>query len=147
EAFEVSRRKHGLDHPDTQVHGQALISCYVTTRQHAKAEPLLRELAAYWKQKAGADSLKNAQQLRVLGGMALLRQEKYAEAEPVLRESLAIYEKRVPDEWVTFNTRAMLGGSLLGQGKYAEAEPLLLDGYAGMKPLQPKLPANFGVHL
>lgn len=47
--------------------------------------------------------------------------------------SLAIREKAEPDDWRTFNTRAMLGGSLVGQKKHAEAEFLLLHGYAGMK--------------
>ncbi len=55
------------------------------------------------------------------------------EAEPLLRECLAIREKALPDNWLTFNTRSMLGGLLLGQKKYEEAEPLLLAGYEGMK--------------
>ena len=51
----------------------------------------------------------------------------------VLRACLAIRAKRMPEQWLTFNTRSMLGAALLGQRKYNEAEPLLLDGYQGMK--------------
>jgi hypothetical protein len=109
--------------------------------QPAKAEPLLRELADFWKQKAGADSPQFASELATLG-LNLLRQQKFADAEPVLRDSLAIRAKTQSDAWTTFNTQSLLGGSLLGQKKYAEAEPLLLDGYEGMKQRENKIPAN-----
>jgi eukaryotic-like serine/threonine-protein kinase len=62
------------------------------------------------------------------------------EAEPALRESLAIREKKEPDDWRTFNTRSLLGGALLGQKKYADAEPLLLKGYEGMKQRVKSIP-------
>jgi hypothetical protein len=64
-----------------------------------------------------------------------------AQAERLLRESLAISEKKSPDDWRTFETRGLLGASLLGQKKYAEAEPNLLQGYAGMKAREAKIPA------
>ena len=47
----------------------------------------------------------------------------------------------MPDDWLTFNARSMLGGSLLGQKKFSEAEPLLLAGYEGMKQRKEKSPA------
>src|SRR5262249_8932040 len=56
-----------------------------------------------------------------------------AEAEPLLRDSLAVLEKRMPEDWRTFSALSALGGSLLGQKKYAEAERLLLKGDEGMK--------------
>ena len=77
----------------------------------------------------------------------LLAQKKFAEAEPPARECLTIREKKLPDDWRTFNARSMLGGSLLGQKKYAEAEPLLLSGYEGMKQREDKIPANGKVRL
>ena len=73
---------------------------------------------------------------------ALLGSGKFSEAEPTARECLAIYEKRLPDDWQTFNARSMLGGSLLGQKKYAEAEPLLLSGYEGLKQREDKIPLD-----
>ena len=53
-------------------------------------------------------------------------------AESTLRECLAIQELRQPDEWLTFNTRSVLGGALLGHKRYDEAGPLLRAGYEGM---------------
>src|SRR5262249_23631503 len=62
-------------------------------------------------------------------------------------ECLRLRTEKLPDAWVTFNARSMLGASLLGQQKYAEAEPLLLAGYEGMKQRADKIPANGKVHL
>jgi tetratricopeptide (TPR) repeat protein len=73
-------------------------------------------------------------------GINLLKQQKFADAEPMLRESLRVREQKLPDDWMTFEVRAMLGGALLGQKKYAEAEPLLLAGYEGMKQREAKIP-------
>jgi len=64
---------------------------------------------------------------------AKLREREFNEAEALARECLRLREKETPDDWETFNARAMLGGSLVGQKKYAEAEPLLISGYKGMK--------------
>jgi tetratricopeptide (TPR) repeat protein len=72
--------------------------------------------------------------------LSLLAQLKFIEAEPPLRECLAIREKKLPDSWLTFNSRSQLGGSLLGQKKYAAAEPLLLSGYEGMKRREQSIP-------
>ena len=75
---------------------------------------------------------------------ALLGNGKFSEAEPTARECLAIYEKKFPDDWRTFNAQSLLGGSLLGQKKYADAEPLLLSGYEGLKQREDKIaiPSN-----
>ena len=70
---------------------------------------------------------------------SLLGSGKFSEAEPMARECVAIYEKRLPDDWRTFDARSMLGGCLLGQKKYAEAEPLLLSGFEGVKQREDKI--------
>jgi hypothetical protein len=72
----------------------------------------------------------------------LLAQGKFPEAETNSRECLTIREKKMPDDWLTFNSRSVLGGSLLGQKKYADAEPFLLAGYEGLKQREDKIPAN-----
>jgi serine/threonine protein kinase len=64
----------------------------------------------------------------------------FTKAEPILRECLAIREKALPDDWITFYTRSQLGGNLLSQKKYAEAEPLILQGYDGVKARETKIP-------
>ena len=50
-----------------------------------------------------------------------------------------IREKTLPDDWVLFNTKSMLGGALAGQKKFQEAEPLLVEGYSGMKDREAKI--------
>jgi len=77
----------------------------------------------------------------------LLREKKFAEAEPLARECLTIREKKLPNDWRTFNARSLLGGSLLGQEKYAEAEPLLLSGYEGMKQRESQNTASIKLRL
>ena len=65
---------------------------------------------------------------------------KAVEAEPLLREALGFREKKEPDEWETFHTKALLGGALLSQKKYDAAAPFLADGYRGMKAREAKIP-------
>ena len=67
---------------------------------------------------------------------------KPTEAEPILRQSLAIHDKKIPDDWTTFETRSLLGASLISQKKYAEAEPLLIQGYEGLTARAAKIPAK-----
>ena len=62
-------------------------------------------------------------------------------AESLVREALAVREKKLPDDWRTFEARSLLGGSLLGQRKYADAETFLLQGYEGMKAREARIPA------
>jgi tetratricopeptide (TPR) repeat protein len=69
----------------------------------------------------------------------LLQQQKYPDAEPLLRECLTIRMKHMPDDWLTFNTRSMLGAALSGQRNFTEAEPLLVQGYEGMKQREAKI--------
>ncbi len=72
--------------------------------------------------------------------ITLLQQKKYAEAEPPLRECVNIRMKEMPDHWLTFNARSMLGAALWGQQKHVEAEPLLIQGYEGMKQRETSVP-------
>ena len=139
EAVAGARQKLGLAHPNTQTYIRHLIGCCEKRGQPAEAEPLCRELAEFWRQKSGADSPQYAGHLALLG-QNLLTQKKPAEAERVLRDCLAIRDKKEPDAWTTFSTKASLGRGLAGQQKYAEAEPLLLQGYEGMKQRQAKMP-------
>ncbi|MFO0887852.1 MAG: serine/threonine-protein kinase [Isosphaeraceae bacterium] len=123
--------KLGLRNPYSQYGVETTLSIHERLKQHAKAEPLLREMARLTKAVAGADSPKYAQQLASLG-RNLLEQKKSSDAEPILRECLEILEKTRSDDFTTFNTRSLLGASLLGQARYAEAEPELLAGFEGM---------------
>ncbi len=77
--------------------------------------------------------------LALLAGIEV-RNEEFAAAESEARECLEIREKRIPDDWRTFNTRSVLGAALLGQRKYAESESLLLSGYEGLKQREATIP-------
>jgi serine/threonine protein kinase len=119
---------------------------YDQAGQLAKAERLYRESLEQARRALGADHMHTAGAL-VLLGLNLLRQNKSADAEAVLRECLAIYEKKQPNAWSTFNTKSVLGGALLAQKKYADAEPLLLQGYEGMKQREASIPPVFKARL
>jgi len=107
--------------------------------KQVEADTLYYELFQIQRAGLKADDPRLA---AVLAGRAhaLLTRRRFSDAEPLLRECVAIREMKMPDDWLTFNARSMLGGSLLGQKKYAEAEPLLLSGYEGMKQCEGKVP-------
>ncbi|HTS17438.1 MAG TPA: protein kinase [Verrucomicrobiae bacterium] len=96
------------------------------------------EVVNFLRGRMPADDTQLARALSEFS-LSLLGSGKFSEAEPTARESLAIYEKKLPDDWRTFNARSLLGGSLLGQNKYADAEPLLLSGYEGLKQREDKI--------
>jgi serine/threonine protein kinase len=120
---------------------QELALTYEAAGQPAKAEPLHRDLLQQARQQLGADHPHTAGIMAELG-LNLLAQKKHAEAEPVLRACLGVREKKLPDDWRTFNTKSILGGALLGQKKYTEAEPLLLQGFEGMKQREKLIPPH-----
>ena len=105
----------------------------------AEAEAVARDALALGRRLLGDEHPRVAGSLAQFTSI-LLREKKYVEAEPPARECLAIRQKHIPDDWLAFNARSLLGGSLLGQEKYAEAEPLLLSGYEGMKQREDKIP-------
>ena len=106
--------------------------------RYSEAEPLFREALAYRRTYYGNEHTETATCMSGLA--AVLRGEgKLTEAESLFRECLAVREKRVPDAWYTFFTRARLGTVLLEQKNYAEAEPLLLSGYEGMLQRKDKI--------
>jgi eukaryotic-like serine/threonine-protein kinase len=134
-----ARARLDFDDPTMKFGVQAALFTYDRAGTPAKAELLRRDLAEFWKRKAGRDSSQYATQLGLLG-LHLLSQKKAADAEPVLRECLAIRRKKEPDRWTTFSIQSMLGEALLGEKKYAEAEPQLVEGYEGLKQRQARIP-------
>jgi len=124
----------------------ALASYYFTLAEVLRKGGKLTEAEAVWSEALTlrrkllpAEDLQLAAPLAQLTQM-LLDQRKFADAEPTARECVGLREKYLPDGWLTFNARNMLGGSLLGQERYAEAEPLLLSGYEGMKQREESIP-------
>jgi len=118
----------------------ALANAYDDAGQFEKAEPLLRDEVTRAR-AASKEAPPTAGALALLG-KNLLQQKKFVEAELALQECLAIRAKALPDNWLLFNTRSMLGEALLGQRKLTEAEPLVVQGYEGLKARAALIPAE-----
>jgi tetratricopeptide (TPR) repeat protein/tRNA A-37 threonylcarbamoyl transferase component Bud32 len=140
EELSVEKKLSGEEHPFVANSLNSLAAVLRDQGELVEAEAVIREALAILRKLQGNDDPALAATLAELTSI-LLAEEKFAEAEPMARECLAIREKKLPDDWRTFNARAMLGRALLGQKKFAEAEPLLLAGYAGMKQREDKIPA------
>jgi len=112
-------------------------------RKPAEAEEVSREELAMNRKVLGSEHPEVAATLDCLATF-LNEQGKSSEAETALRECLTIREKKLPNTWLTANTRTLLGGSLLTQKKYAEAEPWLLSGYESMKQQKDRTSASNG---
>jgi eukaryotic-like serine/threonine-protein kinase len=76
-------------------------------------------------------------------GLALLKQQQFAESETFLRFYLDLAGKKHPPGWRRSNAVSALGECLLGQKDFAKAEPLLKEGYEGLLKHQAKTPASF----
>ena len=140
------RKTFGSEHAQTLSTTSGRAASYESLGHWAAVEHVRREVAATRRKLSPSDSLALAGDLTWLG-LNLFNQRKWVEAEPVLRESLKIRETKQPDDWMTFNTRSLLGGTLLGQRKYAEAEPLVAGGYEGIKTREARIPASSEGHL
>src|SRR5205823_3680520 len=123
EAYRASK-----PHASLRFVGPQLLDGYVKAGKTKEAFLLVTELLTETRSKLPKDSPQLAGSLAQYG-LTLLQLKAFAEAEPLLRECLTIREKLEPDNWLTFNTKSMLGGALLGQKDYAAAEPLLVKGY------------------
>jgi serine/threonine protein kinase len=135
------REKLGMEGPVIAFGVQTALSIYDQAGAYAEAEPLLRDIAEFWKGKAGAGSLDYGAKLGRLG-VNLLLQEKAADAELMLRRSLEISRVHQPDDWTTYNVQSLLGESLLQQKKFNDAEPQLKQGYEGLKQREARMPPS-----
>ncbi|MBI3862452.1 MAG: serine/threonine protein kinase [Planctomycetia bacterium] len=131
ECARLRKGKLGSDDPVTVDTLFGLAVVYQENGDYEQAGPIFVEVARLRKQTLGAEHEAVAFALCRLG-RNLLYEREYADAEAPLREGLAIYQKKLPDDWGCFDTQSLLGGSLLGQQKYAEVEALLLAGYRGL---------------
>jgi serine/threonine protein kinase/Tfp pilus assembly protein PilF len=139
DAIDGARTRLGLAHPSTQTFIRNRVDCYEKMGQPGQGERLVRELADFWKEKAGPRSPEYAAELSGLG-RNLLKQKKYAGAEAVLRQALVVQNSKQADAWTTFETVSLLGSTLTAQKQYAAAEGLLLQAYNGMKQARAPIP-------
>ena len=146
QSLERLKAKSGPDHPDTLRQMLDLAACYQGANKFKDEEKTLRDFAKIKGRKEGIDSPAYAQSLLHVG-YCLIRQEKWGDAEPILRTVLSIREAKLSDQWVTFNTKSLLGEALHGQGRDAEAVLFLKDGYEGMKQRASKISKDRKFHL
>jgi tetratricopeptide (TPR) repeat protein len=139
QAWNKARKQPDLLARDLDLNSLELGETYERAGEFAKAESVYRETLQTARQRHKEASSPSAA-LQASLADNLLKQQRYAEAEPLLRECLSFREQKETNDYLTFNTKSLLGGSLLGQKKYAEAEPLLLGGYEGMKQREGKIP-------
>ena len=132
----------GPDNFGTLTGRHNLAVAYQQAGDEIRAEPLIRRNLAFLEKTSGPQDPRLVASLAMLG-YSLLKQGKPAEAEPIVRRCLAIREAIMPDHWLFFNTRSMLGGCLVGQEKYAEAERMLLTSYEGLKTREARIPSMF----
>jgi len=140
EVLTHKRKVLGPHHPDTLSAMHNLALSYAAAGRRDEALKLREELLALRRKILGHDHPDVASSLAELT-LTLVTEKKFADAEPLARECLAIREKKLPDDWLTFSARSLLGGSLLGQKKYAEAGPLLLSAHEGMKQREGEISA------
>ena len=125
-------RSSAPDHPEAIAARQDLADAYLFAGRFAAAELVPPRSPASGSQDDSAPRISAVAGMMATLGIALLKQQKWAEAESVLKQCLALREKGQPDDWTTFNTRSFLGDCLLAQSRFAEAEPLIIAGYEGM---------------
>jgi eukaryotic-like serine/threonine-protein kinase len=131
--------KLGPNDPETVVSASNLANAYAQDGRLDVALPLLEETLKWRRAKRGPEHPQTLRSTTNLARAYLLHEP--ARAEALLVEALAIRERRFPDDWRTFETRALIGACLLGQKRFAEAESPLTDGYYGMKDREVKIPA------
>ena len=139
--LEARRRVLGDDHPGTLMAINNLASIHQRFERYAEAEKLHLEALERKRRVLGAEHPDTLTSLVNLAGVYRV-QGKHADAEPLLRATLTVREKTLPDDWLTYSTRSLLGAALSGQKKYSEAEPLLVSGYEGMQLPNATLPAT-----
>lgn len=141
EALAIRRKHLGPEHASVADTLAWLGHTLHAQQRLGEAEAAYREALKVRKKTLGGEHLDVATTAAQLTRL-LLEQEKFAEAEAPARECLILREKLLPDHWLTFNSRSVLGACLLGAKSYAEAEPLLLSGYEGMKQREEQIPAS-----
>jgi hypothetical protein len=140
ETLKLRQATLGADHPDTQRTRHNLGGVYFHSRRYADAEPLLTAWLDQQRPKLAADDLQIAACLVAIGECRVML-AKYVTAEAALRDSLAILQKKQPNDILWHHSTSLLGAALAGQQKYADAEPLLLQSANVFKANAAKLPA------
>jgi tetratricopeptide (TPR) repeat protein len=139
EQVAVSVEKRKFDHTLAGRHLSNFISRLEESKRYNQAEIWRRKWLAVIKERAGAESVAYAAELRSLA-INLLQQKNWSDAEAIAQEGVKIGQQKEPDAWTTFHAQSLVGAALAGQKRYADAVPLLLHGYQGMKSREATIP-------
>jgi len=140
EALAIRKKALASDSPDIAQSLNDLASVLREQGHLEEAEPLYREALEMRRKLLGNEHPDTIDSFTGLSGL-LQKRGKFADAGELMRLCLSVCEKRLPDDWRTFQARAQLGAILLAQKKYADAEPLLVGGYDGLKQREERIPA------
>jgi eukaryotic-like serine/threonine-protein kinase len=121
--YELNLAKLGPDHIDTLLARRDIAQLYISTNRLDEAERTLVEVLDRMKTRANDD--------------------------PILAFTIRLLKlchrtrgRTMPDSWLTYRCKSVLGGVYLARKQYATAEPLLLAAYEGMKKQEAKIPAQ-----
>jgi tetratricopeptide (TPR) repeat protein len=131
QVLETRRRVLGSGHPDTLSTLSAIASMYMRWGKYAQAEEYGSKALDGRRKALGpdhADTLSAGEDLALI----FLLLGKAMAAEQLARDTLAIEEKKRPDDWQRFRAEILLGASLAAETKDVDAERFLLRGYEGI---------------
>jgi serine/threonine protein kinase len=121
ERYRENLARLGPDHLDTLLARRDMAQLYLTTNRLDEGERILVELIDAMKSRANDEPIR----VFTIG---------------LLRGCLTTRERTMPDSWLTYRCKSLLGGALLGLKKYDDAEPLLIAGYEGMRKREAMIP-------
>jgi serine/threonine-protein kinase len=139
-AVEINARIHGPDHAQTLTMMNNLAGRWRDSGNHAKAEPLYREVLR--RRQAAYPDNKMAQAYTLHGlGWSIAELGRPEEAEGLLRDALGLIQTEGfgHDDLIYHLARNTLGRSIALQGRYDEAEPLLRDSYIWVIENRPEI--------
>jgi serine/threonine protein kinase/tetratricopeptide (TPR) repeat protein len=141
QAIEILKKSPGTEPVELSVVFTGLAKSCRDQGKLEEAEKAWREGLGLQREERGKDAPEVADFLAELADV-LVAEEKLTEAESSISECLAIQESKLPNDWVTFSTRATLGEIFWREKKYDQAEKFLLSGYDAMNRHQDKATAE-----
>jgi tetratricopeptide (TPR) repeat protein/predicted Ser/Thr protein kinase len=123
ERYQAKLGKLGPDDIETLLARRDLAQLYLKTNRLNDAELILVKVIDKMKTRPNDDPIR----VFTVG---------------LLQKCLTKRQGTMPDSWLTFQSRSLVGEALLGQKKFADAEPLLRTGYEGMRKREARIPAQ-----
>jgi len=130
--------KFGRDHPDTLVARNNLATAYSETGRMDEAITMNETTLKLATAKLGQD---HPDTLGTMNNLArsYIHAKRWSDAEKIARMCLSVRKEAQAPDWMRYYTMCQLGAALAGQNQLAEAASFLVDGYEGMKALEPTM--------